>query len=204
MQESKKQWSGDVEKFVAALSSKFIEDASLHEIKEVLRRAMVKAGLRANNFPNGFETLFLYEHITQNYPGNRLDEIKLAFEMAVMGTLNDETGKPLDANCYENFSCGYFSKIMNAYRRWASEEYRMAVKDKPPPQRIFTDTELDDSAREMVQIQFKLFLSGNEVKFPQTNEAILLKDGLLNPGESVVGLFNRKAEQGHTNIYTKE
>ena len=35
------------------------------------------------------------------------------------------------ANCYENFSCSFFSKIMNAYREWAAKAYRAVVKEVP-------------------------------------------------------------------------
>jgi len=83
---------------------------------------MLKVGLRANNWPAEEETAILVFHIIENYGGHTHEEIKLAFDMAITGKLYEErNGKEqvLDANCYENFSCLYVSRIMNAYRGWA-------------------------------------------------------------------------------------
>lgn len=97
-------------------------------MKEPLRLAIVKLGLRAQNFPNEMEKLVLYEHLKENFGGNHLSEIYLAFKMAIAGSLTEinTDGKevPLDANCYENFSCLYVSKILTAYRNWSAQEYR--------------------------------------------------------------------------------
>lgn len=85
---------------------------------------MVKVGLRATNFPNALEKEILLKHIQENYGGHTVAEIRLAFEMAIAGKLE------VDANCYENFSCLYFSNVMNAYRKWAKEEYKESVREE--------------------------------------------------------------------------
>ena len=84
---------------------------------------MLKVGVRGANLPGREETAILLEHIVKNYGNHTPDEIKLAFDLAITGKLECE------ATCYENFSCLYFSKIMNAYREWAREEF----KTLPPP-----------------------------------------------------------------------
>lgn len=92
-----------------------IKNATIAVLKEVLRFVMVKIGLREQNWPADHEKIILIDHIVSNYGGHTLEEIKLAFDMAISGRLDCE------ANCYENFSCLYFSTIMNAYRQWARE-----------------------------------------------------------------------------------
>jgi hypothetical protein len=161
-------------------------------------------GIRENNWPNDIEKLVLFEHIVENYGGNRLDEIRLAFDMAITNGLPDENGVIVDTNCYENFSCAYFSKIINAYRRWSAQEYRLAVKEDAPEQKIFTQEELDNSAREDVERQYRLFLGGNEIKNTLINEPILRQDGLLIASETVLEFFTRRAAAGCLNIYIKE
>lgn len=173
---------------------------------------MVKVGLRAANFPVQEEFDVLISHIYENFPGHTLPEIRLAFEMAMADKLRLKDG----ANCFENFSCIYFSTIMNAYRKWSREV--------PPPKeelqqpRFYTDEELDNIKREDAERQYQLFLRGYELRGIEINKTILEKDKLLTffPEEykdgfridgcyeSVIDFFKRKAEAGFRNIYKKE
>lgn len=120
----------------AVLGAEKINTASDTEIKESLRYAMLLVGIRANNMPNDIEKGVLINFIRKNYSGHTSAEIKLAFDKAVACELNLD---PKDINAYENFSCAYFGKIMNAYRAWAKEEYRESGLDRekvaelPPP-----------------------------------------------------------------------
>lgn len=90
----------------------------VEELTGVLKWVMVKIGLRAANWPNDIEKNVLIDHIRTNYGRHSISEIKLAFNMAIMGKLD------VEVNCYENFSCLYFSTIMNAYRQWAKDQYK--------------------------------------------------------------------------------
>jgi hypothetical protein len=124
-QESKPPVTGEESQLVAAVQSLSITRAPLEELKEVLRLVMVKLGLRAANWPNEAEKELLIHHILTNYGNHTAKEILLAFEMAIAGNLD------ADATTYENFSCQYFSSIMNAYRNWAKEAYKQNVKEVP-------------------------------------------------------------------------
>lgn len=107
---------------------------------------MVKIGLRAQNWPTDLEKQVLIEHIWKEYGGHGIDEIKLAFDMAIAGKLE------VDANCYENFSCLYFSNVMAAYRAWAKEEYKQidkpAAESLPAPKEDLSDKAMEDWATE--------------------------------------------------------
>lgn len=105
-----------------ALESVLIRKATIEQIKEVLRLVMIKIGLRAQNWPTDEEKLVLIEHIVSNYGGHTLQEIKLAFDMAIADRLE------VEVNSFENFSCLYFSTIMNAYRLWAKNEVKQLPK----------------------------------------------------------------------------
>lgn len=201
MQELMHLKTGESKSLALALKTKLIKDSSFEDVKEVLRKIMVKVGIRANNLPNDLEKLVLYEHIIQNYGGNRLDEIRLAFDMAIMGTLPDENGEVIDATTFENFSCLYFSKIMNGYRRWSSQEYKHIPLDEKLEQRIFTQEENDNSAREDAERQYQFWLRGNEPKGLEINKPILLKDGLLKEDESIIDLFKRCLKKEIFHLY---
>lgn len=133
-QESSRLPVGDTERLSVALTDQKVMWAPIETLKEVLRWVMVKIGLRANNFPADQEKELLIEHIYKNFPGFTCSEIKLAFEMAIAGKLI------VEVNCYENFSCLYFSNIMNAYKKWAIEEHTYLEKsEKPKEEKLLND-----------------------------------------------------------------
>lgn len=114
----------DGAKLYKAVENKKIIHSNLGELKSVLRNVMMKVGLRGDNWPTEIEKGLLIDFILKNYSGHTCEEITLAFEMALTGKLNlDEKEIP----CYENFSCMYFAKIMNAYREWA----KLEINHKP-------------------------------------------------------------------------
>lgn len=172
------------------------------DLEKCLRYCMLLVGMRANNLPGKEETAILFNHIHKFYSGHTVAEIRLAFEMAIAGELEIE---PNDVKAYENFSTIYFSQIINSYRRWAAQEFKQNIKaiEPPPPQRIFTEAELEDGAREDVERQYQAFLRGQELKSTEFNRSILAKDKLLNENETTIEFFKRKAEAGFGNIYTR-
>lgn len=115
--------NGDFSRFTEALKEQKIINGDVEQIKEALRYAMVKIGLRAQNWPSDEEKSVLISHVLKGYGGHTIAEIKLAFDMAIEGKLN------VEVNCYENFSCLYFSNIMSAYREWAKEEYKQIPEE---------------------------------------------------------------------------
>lgn len=159
---------------------------------------MIKIGLRSANWPTPEETAVLIEHIYSNYPGHTVAEIKLAFDMAISGKLD------VEANCYESFSCWYFSSIMNAYRDWAAQEYRQSVKPEPVEQTVYTQSELDNIHRYDVEMFYQRCRKGivpNAI--PEYFKDILVKDGLLKD-ETVAEYLTRKLGERSENIYVKE
>lgn len=106
------------ERFEIARQSEKIKDAVDEKIRQALRYAMVKIGLRAANFPEGIEKVLLVNHVYQTFPENTVEEIKLAFDWAIDDRLDlGDQG----FNCFENFSCAYFSRIMKAYNVKANQ-----------------------------------------------------------------------------------
>lgn len=106
---------------------------------------MVKVGLRGTNFPTGAEKTLLLNHILNNYGNHTPEEIRLAFDMALSAKLGLDVS---DIKCYESFSCLYFSTIMNAYRTWATQVDRQKEKETPPPEKIYTQEEIDQIEKE--------------------------------------------------------
>jgi len=132
---SKLPVTGDDSRFAEALKEPKIIHGTKESLNEALRLVMVKVGLRAGNWPDDMETAILINHICTNYGNHTASEIRLAFDMAMAGKLNLDAKEVI---CYENFSCLYFSLIMNAYRLWAKIAYDLLpaepVKQLPAPE----------------------------------------------------------------------
>lgn len=199
-QELKPSKSGDLVK--AVTEKKIYQLSNIGDLEAALRYCMVLVGIRANNLPTPEEKAILIRHITKHYSGHTVAEIRLAFEMAIAGELDVSSE---DVKAYENFTPVYFSQIINSYRRWSAQEFKQNIKsiEPPPPQRIFTEAELEDGAREDVERQYQAFIRGQELKSVEFNRSILEKDKLLNDGETTMEFFKRKAEAGFRNIYTR-
>jgi len=122
--------SGLANAIVEARSHQTLRYSNEDEIKQALRYAMLFVGLRGNNLPSEEEKYVLLKFIKSNFGNHTPQEIVLAFEYAVAGKIN------VDAKCYENFSCEYFSRIMNAYINFAREETKTIVKEIEEPKPI--------------------------------------------------------------------
>jgi len=118
------------EKFELARQSRQIQFSTEEEVRQALRYAMAKLGLRGQNMPTGVQKILLIQHVFDNFGENRVDEIRLAFDWGIEGRLDE------DINCFENFSCLYFTRIMRAYNRLAlAVKSKEEVKELPPPRK---------------------------------------------------------------------
>lgn len=93
------------------------EEERTERVKGALRYAMILVGIKAANMPDEEEKAVLVQFVLSNFGEHTAEEVKLAFDMAVAGRLE------VDATAYENFSPAFFSKVMTAYRKWASQEH---------------------------------------------------------------------------------
>jgi len=199
-QELKPLKIGDESRFEVALKSEKVKDGNLESLKEILRLIMLKVGVRGNNLPTDEEKAILFTHIVSEYGNHTHQEILLAFDMAITGKLG------IDAKCYENFTCLYFSEIMNAYRKWASETYRQKVTalQPPPPQKIYTEEENINYHREVTEGVYQSLLAGNMNYLPKRLMTdILTYDGLLKD-ESLDDFLVRSINSGVKSIYVKQ
>ena len=87
----------------------------------------------------------LLDILKKYYSQMTLADIKLAFELATTGELDDylpkdSQGNP-DKKHYQQFNADYFSKILNAYRRKQNGVINKAYKAVPEPKRELTPEE---------------------------------------------------------------
>ena len=132
---------GTANLIIRAQSTGNIRARPENDLKQVLRMAMLMVGLRGANMPTDEEKFVLLAFIKSNYGNQTPEEIAIAFEYAVAGKLNT------DCKCYENFSCEYFGRIMNAYIEYARQETKLVkrpeIEEKKP---MPSDAELKELA----------------------------------------------------------
>ena len=125
----------------------------------------MKIGLRAANFPKGEEKMLLLQHVFENFGENRTDEIRLAFDWGIEGRLDE------DINCFENFSCLYFTRIMRAYNRLACRVKNDAQKAKQhlPPPEPKKDVRIEDpeAYEKFMKTGFAEILKGKGIEIPK-------------------------------------
>jgi hypothetical protein len=117
----------NVNKANLALGGKFIGESTEQEVKERLKRIYAMIGLRPHHFPVDEEKQFLHDFIFVKYSRKTLDELVLAFELALDGQLDVE-----DVKVYDQFTCEYLARIMNGYRNWLKNVSAIEATKKKP------------------------------------------------------------------------
>lgn len=119
---------------------------------------MILVGLRGNNLPTDEEKYVLISFIKSNFANQTVAEIKLAFEMAVAGKFQ------VDVKTYENFSCEYFARIMNAYLDFARTETRAIAKQEEPAKPKPCDSVLKAQSIETANMYAQEILKAQKAK----------------------------------------
>lgn len=141
-----------VEKYVFAASTKTsiaeIDDAKLVENLSLLfKRIAMDVGYIIPQNENDWNYIQsrLLDILKRYYSDMTLADIKIAFELATTGELDDylpkdSQGNP-DKKHYQQFNADYFAKILNAYRRKQNGVIYKAYKALPEPKKELTPEE---------------------------------------------------------------
>lgn len=187
------EWKS-IEKYSGRFQKAIIPTENNIRIKEVrndqlfttLMYIWEKIGLNSDSIPRGQSLKTLETHIRNSYYAHNLEEIILAFDMAIEGKLDLEEK---EVHHYQNFSCMYFSRIMNAYREYAREEYSQ-IKNKLPHY-IPIENPINCSWEECLEKEFQYFLKNYKNEgaenwlqwetYPGQFYDILVRDEFMTP-----------------------
>lgn len=110
-------------------------------------------GLRPQHFPSPEEDLFIFNYLRVNFGHKTLDELYLAFDLAIKGELDT------DVKVYDQFSIEYLVRIMNAFRIYSNhlikEQSQKPMETLPPPTE--TEQEMIKDVMEYVKNDFYNF-----------------------------------------------
>lgn len=155
---------------------------------------MMAVGLRAANLPTEIEADFLVAFLARNFAGHTVQELALAFELAISRQLDLRTE---DVICYENFSVEYVSRILAAYRAWAAKQMA-AVQAVEERQRQVTERERQRAALRRQQqdrdhIGFLVTRLEQELGRPKPDMTAAL--GLLGQLDTYINLYNASYDE---------
>lgn len=188
-----------VEKYVFDASTKtqiaeLDEKVFAEKATQILRFVAMDVGynIPQNATDWGYIQIRLLDIIKRYYSQLTLTDLKLAFELATTGELDDylpkdSKGKP-DKNHYQNFNADYFAKILNAYKRKQSEVVEKAYNAVPKPKKEISPDEIRYYENIRKQTNQRIFLRykyRGELIFGILDERLiydwLLSVGLANP-----------------------
>jgi hypothetical protein len=108
-----------------ALNSALISQLPDEKIRELILVLMKFVGIRPENYPDRITRSLLEGYLRKNVLLTH-DEMLLAFEWAVNGTLDVNTDH------FQSFDALYLQRIINAYQRKRSELLKPEMKSKDP------------------------------------------------------------------------
>lgn len=133
-----------VDKFVFVASTKTLisdidDETMVNKTSQMFKFIAMDVGFRIPTDLTEWQYICtrLVDLLKRYYSDLTLADIKLAFEMATMGELNqwllkDSQGNP-DKNHYQQFNADFFAKILNAYKNKRNNVIGKAFEAFPPP-----------------------------------------------------------------------
>jgi len=120
------------------LKGKLISEASDSEISKELLKIYFIIGLRPQHFPTKEQDVFIFQYLKAKFGHKTLEELYLAFDLAINQKLDLE-----DYKVFDQFSIEYLVRIMNAYRKWLIKtKTEIEIKEEPKLiEMIITDKE---------------------------------------------------------------
>lgn len=128
-------------------NSKKIAECNDVELGQTLAKIFVMVGLRGKNMPSEIESKILFQKIREYYPHKKLDELVLAFDLAIQKKINAEV------NVYDQFTLPYLTEIMDKYRVYVNE----LAKDIPIeiPKQIFYKISNEEKMQDIEEFRTK-------------------------------------------------
>lgn len=108
-----------------------------------------------------YDATRFFDTLKKYYKDFSFKEVKLAFELAAVGELDewlprDKNGNP-DKNHYQAFSLEYYTKILNAYRAKKNKVWFKARKALPAPVNVITEEQKAANKKAFIEDIYKAF-----------------------------------------------
>lgn len=163
------------------LQAQKIADANDQKIKETLIKIFLLVGLRQQHYPNEMAITFIINYLRNTLGHKTIDELYLAFELAVQNKLDVD-----DVNVYDQFSIVYLEKVMQSYKKWL---FKQSEENQIKPIQIENKVPIDKLA-EIQEWEQKTELNMHFI--PLYLYDYLIEYGKINPtNEQKWNYYNR-------------
>lgn len=131
----------------------------ISSLTDVIRFTCRDIGIKSE--PDRYDATRFFSIVKTYYSDLTVSEIKLAFELSLVGKLDEWLPKNRDGvadrNHYQSFSTEYVTKILTAYRNYKGEVWNKATKLLPPPTTVVTEAEKEAIRSEFHQAVIACF-----------------------------------------------
>lgn len=191
----------------------------LGNIEKLTKYILIDVGIKNSE---GYYVTRFTDILLRYYSTLTLNEIKLAFELAMAGELDaflpkDRDGNP-DKNHYQAFNVEYITKILNAYKKRSREAEYKAYMALPAPKNELTPETKElyrQNTINMIIGKFKEYQTTGKIKFDDVNDFVIYNEleakGLALPIEvteddskAAVTQLIKKAQSGLINKFVGE
>jgi hypothetical protein len=107
---------------IQILTAKKIGQSTNQELAGTLIKIYILIGLRKQNYPSEIENKMIVSYLLTHYAQKSLDELYLAFDLAVQDKLDYEL------KVYDAFTIPMIVGVMNGYKKWAFNEVKKIHK----------------------------------------------------------------------------
>jgi len=181
-----------------ALSGVKVCEAEDNDLYRTLSIIYLIVGLRPHHFPTKQEDTVILGFLREEYALKTLDELILAFKLAMKGELDLE-----DVKVYDQFTCEYLARVMTAYRKWLKEVDSKVIPAPPPAienKEEVTPDEIIEIAKGCLKYDWRLI--------PVRAYTILYNQGKRNTEDQkeeikkTIGLLLNDMEREDPGLYT--
>ena len=154
-------------------------------------KVFLLVGLRQQHYPNQMALTFIINYLRNNFSHKTIDELYLAFELAIQNKLDID-----EVNPYDQFSIAFLEKIMQSYRKWLFKQSQenqvkpMQIENKVPIDKLAEIEEWEQKTELKMQfiplylydylIEYGKINPTNEQKWNYYNRAIQVKTDQLS------------------------
>lgn len=133
------------------------------DFNKMLKFVCIDLGYRPNQDEWGYISASLYKGVKKYYSHLTLQEIKTAFELAIVGKLDNYLPNGAnDAKCYGSFNLQYMARILNAYQAYRNSQNERKQALLPPPTTEYTEA---DKERGRKWVENQIIQAYCEVKY---------------------------------------
>ena len=145
------------------------------DLGSIIAYQIIKVGVREQNYPTREGRGVIIDFVRRNFKGYTGEMINEAFDLAICGKLDIK-----DPSCYENFSCEYVGRILNAYRQYLilsgrlKSNFELERQNKPMDKNLLDAPKMTDD--EIVEVSFQLWKPKKNWRFISVNAYKILRN----------------------------